>query len=129
MGECSVDKDAIAQYYYKKSKFSLIPFIGDSIGDAATTKPPDHQSDLSNVQTSIQTTQTTLDTLLAKLTSKIVTDFRNTLVLLVGTETSPGYIQVTEQVLTESLSEKISLISVQLIALIIVVLVIIFAGI
>ena len=127
--DCTVDKDAIEKYYNGKAGFSFIPFIGDSIGGAVMSKPPDHTSDLSNVQT--QLTQTTTDVIQALgeefiLLQQDLSAFIN---LISGTASTPGYVQATASLTVEPVAEKVTLLSVQLLALVIVVLVIIFAGI
>jgi hypothetical protein len=127
---CTVDKAAIINYYNNKAPFSFLPFVGDAIGDAAMPNPPkDNQDALSNVLANIQNSQTQLDQILATNESNIVRDISNTLLLLNGTDDSPGYIQVSEQNILEPFSEKVTLLSIQLIALCIVVLAIIFVGI
>ena len=127
--DCTVDKQAIANYYNRKSDFSFIPFLGDSIGSAVMTKPQDHSSDLSNVQA--QLTQTTTDVIKALGTEfiELQQDLQSFINLISGTSSTEGYVQATASLTVEPLSERITLLSVQLIALVIVVLVIIFAGI
>lgn len=126
---CTVDKSAIEKYYNGKAGFSFIPFIGDAIGDAALTKPPDHSSDLSNAQTQLTQTTTDILALSARYTIELQQDLISLQSILQGSDTSPGYVQATAQLTVEPLSEKVTLLSVQLVALIIVVLTIIFAGI
>ena len=127
--DCTVDKNAITKYYNGKAGFSFIPFVGDAIGGAALSKPPDHSSDLSNVQT--QLTQTTTDVLKALGTEfiELQRDLSAFISLISGTPSTVGYVEATAELTVEPVSEKVTLLSVQLIALVIVVLVIIFAGI
>ena len=128
--DCDIDKAAIQNYYIRKAGFSFIPFLGDSIGGAVMKSPPDdNSSKLSNVQSQIQVTQTSILGELSKLTIETQGILQNLLTLLVGTPENPGYVQATASLTVEPVSERVTLLSVQLIALVIVVLIIIFVGI
>ena len=93
------------------------------------SKPPDHSTDLSNVQT--QLTQTTTDVIKALGIEfiELQEDLSAFITFLSGTSSTVGYVEATAELTVEPVSEKVTLLSVQLIALVIVVLVIIFAGI
>ena len=127
--DCTVDTNAITNYYNRKAAFSFIPFVGDSIGGAAMKKPADHSSDLSNVQT--QLTQTTTDVLkaLGNQFIELQQDLSDFISLISGTPSTVGYVQATAELTVEPVAEKVTLLSVQLIALVIVVFVLIFFGI
>jgi hypothetical protein len=128
---CTVDTQAISNYYNNKAGFSFIPFIGDTIGDSVMPKPPqDHSSDLSNVQAQLQSTTADVIQLLGKDYVELQDDFLNLLTLIKGDDAgTPGYVQATAQLIAEPLSEKITMLAIPLVALAIIVLVIIFAGI
>ena len=128
--DCTIDKVAIQNYYNRKAGFSFIPFLGDSIGGAIMKTPPSDSSfELSNVQSQIQVTQTSIVSELSKLSIQTQGILQNLFTLLLGTPGNPGYVQATASLTVEPVNEKVTLISVQLIALVVVVLIIIFVGI
>jgi hypothetical protein len=119
---CTVDTQAITKYYNNKAGMSFIPFIGDSIGDAAFKKPPDHSQDLTNKQNELTSSITDCIKELGQDVSQLYTNLNSLQGIL------PNYIQTTAQLTSEPVSEKVTLLSIQLVSLVIIVLAIIFIG-
>ena len=120
---CPPDEEAIKRYVSNKNGFNWIPFVGPTIG-SAVYKPPVNDAD-DELKNSSALLTTKIDSLAEKLVGKVVEEenlINSTIDIL------RNYVDATELLLGEELSEGITSNTVRIIALIIVILIIIFLG-
>jgi len=120
---CPPDEEAIKRYVSIKNTFNWMPFIGPNIGNAVY-KPPANQAE-DELKASSATLTTNIDKLAGMLVGKVVEEenlINSTIDIL------KNYVDATQLLLGEELSEGITSNTVRIVALLIVVLIIIFLG-